>query len=565
MPHFACTVIISGLRISCNPYEFLTPRINVDAEFLKFRREHQREYSSALELKARKLAFVQNLHEIYQEREKTKKSKKGFRMKIGKTPLADRTKEERDDAKMKLEIGEEDDIELFEFTKMNDGYVCPFFLEIRSEAQCKQAADALGLRYGRSWNGHNDFPGCHHANDGRNKVFFNKSNRPNVDGGAPNYAGICLTRSEAKWVEHQKVNCVEGKIKELWNVDSLEDCKSRCEKHFGCTMIVMPRSARVKEVNRRYCGLRNLTDTTSCDKTDDWNSFQISPGARDYVGFGGGSGDPALGSSQSQMPPSIDWVAAGKVTAVEKQGTCGGCWAFVMSGMVESQLGIRTGKLVKLSRQYLLDCDREKNRGCHGGRLSRALRFIQEHGICSDFERPYVCRNSESRECLESSCDYRCTKIIQPGMVGKLLRVSPNHDSVMRVLLHGPLGAAINTSGSAFDFYRGGPFYAKHCEGTYSRHAVLLVGYGTLRKKRKEVDYWKIKNQWGMNWGEKGYLLLERDKYINTCGIYNWVTVMRFTTVPLSITPGVQESRSQGGSPPGQGGSTSRNQGYWKG
>jgi len=481
MPHFACTVIISGLRISCNPYEFLTPRINVDAEFLKFRREHQREYSSALELKARKLAFVQNLHEIYQEREKTKKSKKGFRMKIGKTPLADRTKEERDDAKMKLEIGEEDDIELFEFTKMNDGYVCPFFLEIRSEAQCKQAADALGLRYGRSWNGHNDFPGCHHANDGRNKVFFNKSNRPNVDGGAPNYAGICLTS------------------------------------------------------------------------------------ARDYVGFGGGSGDPALGSSQSQMPPSIDWVAAGKVTAVEKQGTCGGCWAFVMSGMVESQLGIRTGKLVKLSRQYLLDCDREKNRGCHGGRLSRALRFIQEHGICSDFERPYVCRNSESRECLESSCDYRCTKIIQPGMVGKLLRVSPNHDSVMRVLLHGPLGAAINTSGSAFDFYRGGPFYAKHCEGTYSRHAVLLVGYGTLRKKRKEVDYWKIKNQWGMNWGEKGYLLLERDKYINTCGIYNWVTVMRFTTVPLSITPGVQESRSQGGSPPGQGGSTSRNQGYWKG
>uniref|UniRef100_A0A8W4FN34 Cathepsin K n=1 Tax=Sus scrofa TaxID=9823 RepID=A0A8W4FN34_PIG len=211
---------------------------------------------------------------------------------------------------------------------------------------------------------------------------------------------------------------------------------------------------------------------------------------------------------EGRTPDSIDYRKKGYVTPVKNQGQCGSCWAFSSVGALEGQLKKKTGKLLNLSPQNLVDCVSE-NDGCGGGYMTNAFQYVQKNrGIDSEDAYPYV---GQDENCMYNptgkAAKCRGYREIPEGNEKALKR------AVARV---GPVSVAIDASLTSFQFYSKGVYYDENCNSDNLNHAVLAVGYGIQKGKK----HWIIKNSWGENWGNKGYILMARNKN-NACGIAN--------------------------------------------
>ncbi|XP_058751050.1 zingipain-2-like [Vicia villosa] len=196
------------------------------------------------------------------------------------------------------------------------------------------------------------------------------------------------------------------------------------------------------------------------------------------------------------VPTNFDWRQHGAVTDVKFQGICGCCWAFTAVAAVEGIVKIKSGKLISLSEQQLLDCD-YKSRGCTNGHFETAFAsIIQTHGILKESDYPY--------QGVKQTCQINGN--IQPAaQISNYKFVTSNDEKqLLQAVAQQPISALI-AMGGEFRSYKEG-IYSGSC-GKVINHALTIIGYGESEGKK----YWLIKNSWGKGWGENGYMRLLRE------------------------------------------------------
>jgi len=217
----------------------------------------------------------------------------------------------------------------------------------------------------------------------------------------------------------------------------------------------------------------------------------------------------------SNLPAYWDWRLLGAVNPVKDQAVCGSCWSFGTTGTLEGTYFAKTGKLVRLSEQQLVDCSYYwGNNGCSGGEDWRAYKYIQyAGGIASDEDYGHYLG-------VDGKChanDVKPTVKIS-GWVN-VTQYSPE-DLKKALYENGPVTIAINAGVRTFSFYSHGIYDDPKCLGGEDNlnHQVLLVGYGTLNNK----NYWLVKNSWSTYWGNDGYILIAEKG--NVCGVTTMAT-----------------------------------------
>ncbi|XP_044422008.1 senescence-specific cysteine protease SAG39-like [Triticum aestivum] len=169
---------------------------------------------------------------------------------------------------------------------------------------------------------------------------------------------------------------------------------------------------------------------------------------------------------------------------------------------------LKTGKLISLSEQELVDCDvHGEDQGCEGRLMDDAFNFIIKNGgLTTESNYPYTSEYDKCNSGTNGAATIQSYEDVPANNEGALMQVvASQHVSV-----------ALDGGDMTFQFYKGRVMTGS-C-GTDLDHGIAAIGYG---KTNNYTKYWLLKNSRGTTWGENGYLRTEKDipDKIGMCGL----------------------------------------------
>jgi len=208
------------------------------------------------------------------------------------------------------------------------------------------------------------------------------------------------------------------------------------------------------------------------------------------------------------VPDELDWREKGAVTAVRDQKECGSCWGQGVVASIEAQHFLQTGNLTQFSVQQLVDCSTE-NLACDGGSPQGAFSYLIKHHITTESSYPY---KAVSGSCAATSDDGDSVN------VETYVEMHSGDEELLKraIAQAGPVVVGINFLIESFWLYSEGIYFDLNCKNDLLNHIMLAVGYGT--DEVTGYDYWIVKNSFGAQWGENGYIRIRRNAG-NHCGI----------------------------------------------
>jgi len=217
-------------------------------------------------------------------------------------------------------------------------------------------------------------------------------------------------------------------------------------------------------------------------------------------------------------PTNYDWFVQGFCTPVYNQGQCGSCWAFSATETIESYYALSAGKakLTGLSMEQIVDCDVNGPDsgccyGCEGGWPYAAYDYVREtsNGIDNYNSYPYTAENGVSGNCAFESSN------VVTSLTG-YTTISGETGLYKQLSTAGPVSVCVDAS--SWQSYTGGVL--TQCTNNVD-HCVQATGYAGYGASG---SYWIVRNSWGADWGEQGFIWVEIGQ--DLCSIGDYATVV---------------------------------------